>query len=155
MKWVICFIIAEAILFPLALVWALQAPGPVSTTALVIVSLGATLGIIGTALRGLWNPVSSKYPGREPAPDAVRRSFQSFSYGMLNLGFSIHVAADDEYLHLTPLKFFLWFGAVPASIPWSVMQPIAGSSRKVRLDGQTLQGPKWCMELAHPTADDG
>lgn len=154
MKLVIIFIVAEAILFPLAIIWTIQAPGPFSTSALVAITILAIIGITATALKGLWNPLADKYPAVEPGPDGVSKKFQSFSYGIVNLGFSIHVTADTDHLHLTPIRFMRIFGARSASIPWSEMEPIKESRRKARVNGQVLQGPKWCMELANPSMEN-
>lgn len=151
MKWLILIIVAEAILFPLAIIWCIQSPSSASTTVLIVISVTSVFAIIVVAMRTLWNPLARKFPACEPAPDAVRRSFQSFSYGIVNLGLSIHVAADADHLHLTPSRYLL--GSLPVSIPWTALEPIPGSNRKARLDGQVLHGPKWCMELANPPAE--
>ncbi|MEE3002019.1 MAG: hypothetical protein VX908_04895 [Planctomycetota bacterium] len=153
MKWLILFIIADLVLWPLALIWVLTSPGALPTTVLIIITFVAIFGITGSALRALWNPLAKAFPAREPAPDAVSKSFQSFSYGIVNLGFSIHVSADSDALHLTPIRFMQWFGALPASVPWDAMEPVKKSRHKVRVNGQVLQGPKWCMELAAPTPE--
>jgi len=153
MKWLILFIIVDLVLWPLALIWVLNSPGALSTSALIILSFVGIIGITGSALRGLWNPLAKAFPAREPAPDAVSKSFQSFSYGIVNLGFSIHVSADSDALHLTPIRFLRWFGAKPASIPWDSMDTDVKSPRKIRVNGQVLQGPKWCMELSAPSSE--
>ncbi len=153
MKWLILFIIADLVLWPLALIWVLNSPGALSTSVLIILTFVAIFGITGSALRGLWNPLAKAFPAMEPSPDAVRKSFQSFSYGIVNLGLSIHVAVDEHALHMTPIRFLRWFGAKPASIPWDSMDTDVKSPRKVRVNGQVLHGPKWCLELAAPSSD--
>ena len=72
---------------------------------------------------------------------------------MVNLGLSIHVAADEHALHMMPIGFLRLFGAMPASIPWNAMKADGRNPRKVRINGQVLHGPKWCMELAEPSPE--
>ena len=110
----------------------------------------AILAMAMAAFHFLWRPMLVDYPAVEPAPDAVRRNFQSFGIGIVNMGLSIHVAVDETYLHLTPFRLWRLLGASPASIPWSVMEPVGSSGRVVRFDGRRMDGPKWCMELAQP-----
>jgi len=104
-------------------------------------------GIAASAFHLVWRPILAAYPARVPAADAVRRRFQSFSIGCVNMGLSIHVAADDEFLHLVPLGIWRMLGANPASIPWSALTPVGRSGRAARLDGHRLEGPRWCMAL--------
>lgn len=132
-------------------IWLVQSPGTVPTTGAVIVAFGAIAVIASAAFRLLWNPMLSAFPARPPAPDAVRRRFQSFGLGIVNMGLSIHAAVDDDALHLTPLAVWRWLGAQPASIPWDAMEPVGTSGRVVRVNGHRLDGPKWCMSLARPS----
>jgi len=100
----------------------------------------------------------TKYPAQEQGEDAVRRNFQSFKFGMISLGFSIHVAVDEHFLHLTPASFFQRFGAGTISIPWSSIQDFKHKQGRrwaeVKLDSTRVIGPGWCLELAEPSADD-
>jgi hypothetical protein len=128
--------------------WVVLHPGPLSIGALVVVGFGGIVIIATGAFHTLWRPMLTPFPAVEPAPDAVRRRFQSFGIGIVNMGLSIHVAADETYLHMTPLKIWQKLGANPVSIPWSAMTPIGHRGRVVRVNGHRLDGPKWCMELA-------
>ena len=151
---VLVCVLLELIAFPLLLVWVLKTNSPVAVTLLIIVCIPGAFGIAALCMTMMWNPIMRAWPPCEPAPDAVRRNFQSFSLGLLNLGLSIHVAADDEHLHLTPARLIRWMGAIPASIPWNAMQPMAGrKGTAVKLGPHTMIGPRWCMELVAP-ADD-
>jgi len=134
-----------------AIAWSVVQPSSGSATTAMVVSVVGIAGIASGAFRLLWSPALAAYPPREPAPDAVRRRFQSFGLGLVNMGLSIHVAADDGYLHLTPLLPWRMLGARGASIPWSAMKPVG--KRVVRLDGHRLDGPSWCLDLASPSPD--
>lgn len=114
----------------------------------------AYVGIVAFAsFHYLWNPVLAPYPPRDPAPDAVRRRCQSFGLGCVNMSGSVHVAVDEEYLHMTPLAIWRMLGANAASIPWSALTALDRSGRFALLGACRLHGPKWCMELAQPKDD--
>ncbi len=129
-------------------VWVTKHPGPWSGSAAGFVCLGGIVVLAAAAFHLLWRPMLAPFPPQEPAPDAVRRRFQSFGIGIVNMGCSIHVAVDEHYLHLVPLAIWRALGARPASIPWSAMEPVGTSGRVVRVAGHRLDGPKWCLELA-------
>src|ERR1043165_9130544 len=108
--------------------------------------------IIGAFVRAAWTPMVERYPAVEPAPDAVRRGFQSFNSGSLNFGGCIHVAVDHAYQHLRPAWLARRLGAGAASIPWDRIAIARSGARKsrARIDGTSIEltGPRWCMELA-------
>ena len=99
-----------------------------------------------------WGPLSREFPATEPGDDAVWRRYQSFRLGLLSLGYCIHVAADERYLHLVPIKPLRACGGKPASIPWDAIRIESRSGRgkwiTVRVGTHTLRGPSWCLELA-------
>ena len=99
-----------------------------------------------------WGPLPREFPAREPGDDAVWRRYQSFRLGLMNLGYCIHVAADEQYLHLVPIKPLRILGGRTASIPWEAIR-IENRSRRgkwitARVGTHTLRGPSWCLELA-------
>lgn len=148
-KLVLLLVLVELIGFPLLLIWVLKTNSPVAITLLIILCCVGSLGIGAAVMCGMWNPALKNHPPVEPAEDAIRRNFQSFSLGMVNMGLAVHVAVDSNYLHLTPAKLIRMFGAHAASIPWSAMRPLGGKRPTVvTLDGiHRLTGPRWCMEL--------
>ena len=86
---------------------AMQATNPM--TAGILLAVGSPIFIVlllHLAFRWLWNRMVSPFPPREVPRSATRRCFQSFSWGLVNMGLSIHAATDDTYLHLEPL--LLW-----------------------------------------------
>ncbi len=86
-------------------------------TGIIIFDAALAATIIWTVLRLIWRPMERNWPAIEPAPDAVRRNFQSFRFGASNFGGCIHVAADESHLHLIPARFLQWFGIGPISVP--------------------------------------
>ena len=142
----ICFVILGyyAAFFG-CLAWTINQPSTLSYTAMTIAAVGGVPVIASAAFHYAWRPMFAEFPPVEPKPDAVRRSFQSFSVGYVNMGLSINVAADDEFLHLTPLKIWQALGARPTSLPWSTLKK---SGQRTAILGKTrIVGPQWCVEL--------
>ncbi len=126
------------------------------TTAIVIaIAVCVTaldVMIVFTIIHWGWGPLSREFPATKPGDDAVSRRYQSFRLGLLNFGYCIHVAADEQYLHLVPIKPLRACGGRPASIPWDAIR-IEKRSRHgkwitARVGTHTLRGPSWCLELA-------
>ncbi len=120
----------------------------VSVTVLEIASIVAIVKLG-------WGPLPRDFPATDPGDDAVWRRYQSFRLGFMNLGCCIHVAADEQYLHMVPLKPFRALGGRPASIPWDAIRIEKRSPNgkwiTARVGRHTLRGPSWCMELASAT----
>lgn len=97
--------------------------------------------------RGEWARLARGHDPAEPALGATVRRFQGFRIGMVNLGFSIHVATDEAYLHMVPTRFARWVGVTPVSVPWEHVQASGSGtrSRKAKINGVSLLGPAWCM----------
>lgn len=132
---------------------------------LVGVELFVVAAIVYASVNAYWTPLAERFPPREIAPGAVRRNFQSFGATILNLGWCIHVAADEECMHLRPALFARMIGVRPASIPWTEITPLAtqkpwwagGSGRLGRaiIAGHTIEMPRWCIDLAEPPQKSG
>jgi len=101
-------------------------------------------------LRGFAN----QFPAKPPAPDAVRRGFQSFSFGIVNAGWGMHVAVDDQFLHLSPSRIMRAFRIPALSIPWTNIRFVKRGRwyTKVCVEGDRdrldVKGPNWCLALA-------
>lgn len=85
----------------------------------------------------------------EAAPQihAERRNFQSFSLGLFNFGWSFHVIADADYVHMHPAWLFRKLGVPNFSLPRAELkdpQKCFGGV-KVTLRNETLRGPRWCL----------
>lgn len=109
------------------------------------------------AVAHAWNAMLREYPPVEPAPDAVRRNFQSLKMGFYNFGFSVHLAVDDRFLHLSPAWIIRWAGCRPGSVPWEKVTPLGPRLFRgyaVRIGRQTLTGPRWALGLASPPNND-
>ncbi|MBL9030978.1 MAG: hypothetical protein JNM80_04630 [Phycisphaerae bacterium] len=107
--------------------------------------------VIRALVNGSFVPLAKRYPPREPLPTAIRRGFQSFSIGVLNLGWCIHVTADAAHLHLSPTWLARRFGLTPVSLPWEALGParVGRFSTAVRIPeipGLVLRGPRWCLD---------
>ncbi len=107
-------------------------------------------------VKSIFAELAAKFPPREPAPDAVRREFQSFSIDTVNMGWSVHAAADDFGLHLRPALLIRLFGGRALSIPWSEVSPYGRRGRwfsKAKIGGRwSMTGPSWCLRLAEGDA---
>jgi hypothetical protein len=125
---------------------------------IVLFDLAFTAFLFWAIIAVAWKPWMRAYPPQEPAPDSVRREFQSYRFGVLNFGYCIHTEADESYLHLTPAAFLRFFGAGPISIPWTSVRLLHQSRRgrwaTARIDGKTVMGPAWSLTLAEPDDED-
>ena len=128
----------------------------------ITIVLGVTaldVVILGTLIRLGWRWLPREFPATAPRSDAVRRRHQSFQVGLLNLGFCIQVAVDEQHLHLVPIKPLRVFGAAPASIPWHAISfekhTPGGRWATVRIGTHKIRGPAWCLELASPAETAG
>lgn len=125
--------------------------GPTLVIVWVLFCTGISFLMIKAVVNSTWLKIAKAHPGVEPAPDAVRRNFQSFKMNLLNLGLCVHVSVDDAYLHLYPAAFIRWFGARPASVPWAAVEhlgPAMMRSHKAKIEGVMVWGPAWCLKLA-------
>ncbi len=127
---------------------------PLGAVAIVLMFLAMDAIIVSSLMRAARDALRDLARGRapvEPGPGAVRKEFQSFKIGIINLGYSIHVAVDASYLHLYPSLTARWIGMAPMSIPWEEIRV----KRVTRLSGvstmigkHSVSGPKWCMAMA-------
>lgn len=118
----------------------------------VVADLALAGLLVYYAVRTYWSPLPRNFPPRDPAHDAVRRDFQTFKAGLLNLGWSVHVVADAEYLHLRPALLPRLLRIRPASIPWLAVTVDPADQRTylrhATIAGVDLHIPRWCAELA-------
>ena len=130
---------------------------PITAAVIVFVIVDMIVGVVLVKYlaRSVWRPLTTRWPAQDIAEDAVRRRFQSFRIGLVNLGWSIHVAVDERHLHLEPAGFWRRLGLERASIAWSAMEFVGTPGRRwatVRLGPHRIQGPAWCLELVDPDA---
>jgi len=134
------------------MMWAIHVP------AIIVFDLLLTAGLLWLLLRMVWGPLRDRYAAVDPRSDAVTRRYQSFRFGLISFGCAIHVAADEEHLHLAPLGFLRRLGGVPVSIPWGAIQirkPADGGKWTTVVIGMLpVTGPAWCLELAGRNEDD-
>lgn len=118
--------------------------------AIIAMFVVVDLIVVRMVLRNGWGSLADRFQGRPVRPEAVRREFQSFRFGMYKFGQSVHVAVDEEHLHLFPAAVLRWAGARPASIPWEriVLEKEGGRRCTVRIGDTVVQGPAWCLAMA-------
>lgn len=124
--------------------------GVVGIVAMFVVMDAIIVTAILRSCGQMLKQLGAGHPAVEPEADAVRKEFQSFKIGIMNLGYSIHVAVDASYLHLDPSLTARWIGMPRMSIPWEAIEfkkSVWGGS-VVRIGKQTVTGPKWCLGMA-------
>ena len=132
-------------------------PGQIAIVVALFIVLDVVVigGIAFGMVHFLWRPLLERFPPIEPAEDAVRRPYQSFNINLLNLGWSVHVTADEAALHLEPVRPLRAIGFRPLSIPWDdieYVRPRGARGAEVRVGRETIRGPSWCLDLARPEA---
>lgn len=120
--------------------------------SVIVMALLIVAAVVGLIVRRVWKPLEAFFPAQQPMEPSIGRRYQSFKIGNVNLGFSIHVRIDDNYLHLRPAWTVNWFGLKPVSIPWDSIHAVPNSvlkqhKTKVKIRKQTITGPKWCFGL--------
>lgn len=121
----------------------------IGIAAFVVIDTIVMVVVIGHALRSMLEPLS-KYPAREPEPGSMTRPFQSFSFGIINVGWGFHITVDSKYLHVRPALMERWLRIPPASIPWEEVRIVKPGKRqtKAKIGSMDLTGPTWCLALA-------
>lgn len=111
--------------------------------------------IVGGAIGGAWKPLSQLYPAQPVGDGAFRKNFQSIAIGSVGVGLSVHMAADDNYLHWIPAKLLRIVGCKAVSIPWPSILPspkqprVQKSMAYIHLKelNKPLTVPHWCIEI--------
>ena len=156
---ILLVILGICALWTIPLVWVLKSPNNPYATALLITTCILEAPIIMILVfKGMWAPIARRHPAQPIADDAIRRRFQSFPLGLINLGWSVHASVDDQYLHLEPVTFLRWFGAIPMSVRWEDLSKLNTNGKSVYMTGgHRLVGPTWCFEMlkARKTDEQG
>jgi hypothetical protein len=125
---------------------------PLLIAGIVVFVIVEPIVILWAIVHFGWAPIAEKFPARAPAAEAVTRRFQSFRIGFLNLGFSIHVTADEHHLHLEPAAYLRLAKARTVSVPWEAInvekRSRSGRWITVTIDKWKIMGPAWCLQLA-------
>jgi hypothetical protein len=126
---------------------------PILVLVIILVDLVILLFVL-RAVSPRWNDPLRDFPPLPPAPDAVRRNFQSFRVDALNLGWCVHVAVDQGHLHLLPARLPRATGFRAASVPWDRITPVGPAVFKsftVAINRTNFTGPVWALRLADPS----
>ena len=125
---------------------------PLIIALLVAADFVLAIAILALFVKRSWSPIAQAHPPQSPATGAVGRDFQSFRFGVLNLGFSVHVKVDERFLHIVPARYLRWLGAAPMSLPWEAVTVVKRSAHgrwiTADINGRRIQGPAWCLQLA-------
>lgn len=144
---IIFFIFDMAIVLTLVLAMA-----PHMWWIIFVVTL-APVALIWLLVKLTWPPWERRFPARPQSPDAVIQSMQSFGLGrFMRWNNFLHIAADEECLHVIPPKMIRLFGAGPISVPWErfadVRPAMLGMMIGTLDDGTKIVAPGWALRLA-------
>lgn len=114
----------------------------------------ATFWLIGLLL---WKPWQKRFPAEPMLDGAVSQSWQSFAFGRLGrLNNCVTIVADEKHLHLLPMTPLRWTGCRVISLPLdrivNVRSGFLPQQSTAEIDGKTISGPDWAMQLARPAA---
>lgn len=113
-----------------------------------LIVVGAVFGLSAQ----IWNGLGKGCTFVEPRPGSVRKDFQSLRIGMFNYGGCVHIAVDEDYLHLYPARVVRVSGGRALSIPWDRVQADASRPERrmwpARINGQKVLAPGWAMKIA-------
>ncbi|MEM9166300.1 MAG: hypothetical protein AAGB48_04675 [Planctomycetota bacterium] len=130
--------------------------------AIVVFDVVVVVAIVRGVSFSTFKPLAKAYPPVDPIPGAKVRKCQSFSFGLINLGFSVRVTLDEACVHLAAEPWARWIGLRPVSIPRDRIE--ATGSRRSPLIGHTLRietgtrvpitarGPRWLWEAVSEAA---
>lgn len=129
---------------------------PPWTVVLLIVGimLPIEIAVVYALLRGpvqdVFNRLHVKFPLQPIGAQAVHRNFQSVKKGIVNLGFCVHFAVDDQYVHVKPAALLRWVGAKASSVPVELVSAKQSdtSYAEIVFDDVTLVGPTWVVREA-------
>ncbi|HLP85797.1 MAG TPA: hypothetical protein VK157_15710 [Phycisphaerales bacterium] len=121
---------------------------------LVGIMLPIEIAVVYALLRGpvqdVFNRLHAKYPPQQIGDGAIRRNFQSAKKDIVNLGFCVHFAVDDQFVHVMPAAVLRWAGAKGSSVPVDVVSAKQSdmSYAEIVFDDVTLVGPTWVVREA-------
>lgn len=100
----------------------------------------------------IWNGLGKGCTYVEPKPGSVRKDFQSMKVGIFSFGSCLHIAVDEDYLHLYPAKIVRMSGGKTFSVPWSLVEADASRPQRRmwpgRINGQKVLAPAWALKIA-------
>ncbi len=124
------------------------------------IMLPIEIAVVYMLLRGpvndVFNRLHVKFPPQPIGAHAVRRNFQSAKKDIVNLGFCVHFAVDDRYVHVMPAAVLRWVVAKPSSVPVELVSAKQSdmSYAEIVFDDVTLVGPTWVVREAAARASN-
>jgi hypothetical protein len=152
MNWVLGGIVAAQLLVIVPLLAFTGAGAAIVAAAIAVITV-ATVVNVYVLTRLFWRPIERDWPARPALPGAVMRSFQSIWFGTFaQFTGCVHIAVDEQCLHVTPMAPMRWVGARTISIPLDaitdVRQSFVPGVMRARLGRRHISGPAWCLRLA-------
>jgi hypothetical protein len=129
---------------------------PTPAIVVVVVSLSmvalVVAAIFSSVKSQVFAPLAEQFPFQPPGSNAEARNFQSISADVVNLGFCVHFAIDDAFVHMMPGAFLRMFGCRACSVPVQRVKAIRQGFLKSRIEtqfgNQRLVMPRWVVEGA-------
>lgn len=121
---------------------------------IVCIMVPVDLAVVYALLRGpadeVFNALHKRYPPQDVSAGAVRRSFQSVKKDIVNMGWSVHFAVDDAFVHVMPAAVLRWCGAKASSVPVQLVREKRASARfpEIAFGEFTLRAPAWVLREA-------
>jgi hypothetical protein len=124
-------------------------------SALVAIEFVVVVLVCRALVGSTFGELARAHPPVTPGPNVETRGFQSLSFGIVNLGWCVHVDADERWVHLRPAWIARRMGMSAVSLPRDqiVVEKTRWSKAFVKVGTLSLTGPKWC--LAPGPRDDG
>lgn len=116
-------------------------------SALVAIEIVVVVLVCRALVGSTFGELARAYPPASPGPNCESRGFQSFSFGIVNLGWCVHVDADEAWVHLRPAWIARRMGMPAVSLPRDqiVVEKTRWSKAFVKVGAQALAGPAWCL----------
>ncbi len=121
---------------------------------IVCIMVPVDLAIVYALLRGpvddIFNALHKRHPPQEIGTGAMRHNFQSVKKDIVNMGWSVHFAVDDAFVHIMPAAVLRWCGAKASSVPVQLVREKRASARlpEIAVGEVTLRAPAWVLREA-------
>lgn len=114
------------------------------------IEIAVVYALLREPVQDVFNRLHAKFPPQQIGAGAIRRNFQSTKKDIVNLGFCVHFAVDDRFVHMMPAAVLRWAGAKACSVPVALVSAKQSdmSYAEIVFDDVTLVGPTWVVREA-------